>query len=225
MIPSRGKHREFAQVSTQQSLRSFRDSRRETFAYLPHSTLLLLLLLLLPLVPPLTFPSLRNLSLSLSSLPALLSVCSSFLAFSLSFPRLPRWNVTTFAKAFDLDAGGWRRRGRRIRIKRTDCRKLVENPDEIREPPRRRAAPFLLSPIRPSSCVQHRDASFSFFFPLPRPRVLSRSTMPVPHPSPVSLNFITARRRPVSRCNMIVANEKVAKRENRLRVTNVDWRN
>lgn len=210
MIPSRGKHREFAQVSTQQSHRSSathaeRRSRTAPF----HSS---------PPPPPLTFPSLRNLSLPFRLSPiCLLLVPCIFSVFSAS----SRWNVTTFAKAFDLDAGGWRR-GRRIRIKRTDCRKLVENPDEIREPPRCRAR--LLPLAYPSVVVRSapRCASFSFFFPLPQPRGLSRSTMPVPHPSPVSLNFITARCRPVSRCNMIVANEKVAKRENRLRVTNVD---
>lgn len=216
MIPSRGKHREFAQVSTQQSLRSSAThaERRSRTAPFHSSPSVPFFFLLSPF-------HLFGISLFPSGSPiCLLLVPCIFSVFSAS----SRWNVTTFAKAFDLDAGGWRR-GRRIRIKRTDCRKLVENPDEIREPPRCRAASFLSSPASYPSVVVRSAPRCLFLFlfsPLPQPRVLSRSSMPVPHPSPVSLNFITARRRPVSRCNMIVANEKVAKRENRLRVTNVD---
>lgn len=155
MIPSRGKHREFAQVSTQQSHRSSathaeRRSRTAPFHSSP------------PPPPPLTFPSLRNLSLpfrlSYLSAPRSLHFLSVFSASS-------RWNVTTFAKAFDLDAGGWRR-GRRIRIKRTDCRKLVENPDEIREPPRCRAASFPLAHPSVVGAFSTRDAPLSLsFFP------------------------------------------------------------
>lgn len=212
MIPSRGKHREFAQVSTQQSLRSSathaeRRSRTAPFHSSP------------PPPPPLTFPSLRNLSLSLPfrlsclSAPRSLHSLCLFRVFavechnfceSLRFGR--RWVETRTANPHQTN-----------RLQKT-CREPRRNPRARRAA----APPPFLSPIRPPSCVQHRDASLSFFFPLPRPRVLSRSSMPVPHPSPVSLNFITARCRPVSRCNMIVANEKVAKRENRLRVTNVD---
>lgn len=52
--------------------------------------------------------------------------------FSVFSASSSRRNVTTFTKAFDLDAGGCRR-GRRIRIKRTDCGKLVESLDEIHD--------------------------------------------------------------------------------------------
>lgn len=214
MIPSRGKHREFAQVSTQQSLRSSathaeRRSRTAPFHSSPPPS---------PSVPPLTFPSLRNLSLpfrhSYLSAPRSLHSLCLFRVFavechnfceSLRFGR--RWVETRTANPHQTN-----------RLQKT-CREPRRNPRAAALPRCR-----LLPLAYPSVVVRFSTAmSLSLsFFPSPQPRVLSRSSMPVPHPSPVSLNFITARCRPVSRCNMIVANEKVAKRENRLRVTNVD---
>lgn len=106
------------------------------------------------------------------------------------------------------------------RLQKT-CREPRRNPRAASARCRARLLPLAY----PSVVVRSAPRCLFLFLFSPPPaaaRVLSRSSMPVPHPSPVSLNFITARRRPVSRCNMIVANEKVAKRENRLRVTSVD---
>lgn len=214
MIPSRGKHREFAQVSTQQSLRSSathaeRRSRTAPFHSSPPPS---------PSVPPLTFPSLRNLSLlpsrlSYLSAPRSLHSLCLFRVFavechnfceSLRFGR--RWVETRTANPHQTN-----------RLQKT-CREPRRNPRAAALP--RRLLP-LAHPVRRRAFSTAMSPSLSFF-----PSRSRASCLAPPCPSlilhPVSLNFITARCRPVSRCNMIVANEKVAKRENRLRVTNVD---
>lgn len=133
--------------------------------------------------------SLRNLSSS-SPICLLLVLCISSV-----FSASSRRNVTTFAKAFDLDAGGWRR-GRRIRIKRTDCRKLVKNSDEIREPPP--------PPLTYPSVVMR--FSIAMFLSLSFSSLAAVRSVSLLHACPSFFtdfsHFITARCRPVSRCNV-----------------------
>lgn len=196
MIPSRGKHREFAQVSTQQSHRSSAThaERRSRYRPIPlfSSSFSLLSFLLSPF-------RLFGISLSLS-LPFRLSYLSApRSSHSLCLFRVFAVECHNFCESLRFGRRWVERRGRRIRIKRTDCRKLVENPDEIREPPRRRAASlplaypsvvvrsaprclllFLFSPpaaARPVSLLRARPSSFTGFSQFYYRALPSRLTM------------------------------------------------
>lgn len=127
-----------------------------------------------------------------------------FYIFSVFSASSSRRNVTTFAKAFDLDAGGWRR-GRRIRIKRTNCRKLVESP---RQNPR----PSLLYPSvtasRAPQCFPPEVAS----------RIPSCSASPIPHSFTDFSRVITRRwHKIISQCNLKDCRKSREKRNHNVR--------
>lgn len=169
MIPSRGKHRASSLKFPRSNLSPFlRDSRRETFAYRP-----------IPLFSSSSSFSLRSSShLSISSESLSLLPSGSPIRLLL-VPRI----FSVFSASSAVECHNFReslRFGRRW-VETADgesasnepiAENLSRTPTKSASRERAAAPPPFLSPIRPSSCVQHRamPLSLSFFFPLPQPR-------------------------------------------------------